>query len=453
MTRDPLVTAHPPTNQQIAQCLEDLAEGDAQYWSFADRGGRQFVHSLFQYPAMMVPRLQGKLLESFVSLDPGIAEVYDPFVGSGTVMTEAMLQGLNFFGGDINPLAVLVSQAKAELFDADLLEAELRRVMKRSTSRKLPEQEVQFPNLDKWFEPHVVDGLNKLRGSIKACEQDTVRRFWWVALAETVRRSSNSRTSTVKLHIRPDLEIATRPDPVPLFAEIARRNLRVLRQQQEFLGSRRLLDGTSYARRIRLRIGDVRTVAWNETADLMMTSPPYGDNHTTVTYGQASYLPLQWIDRSDITGLDSDECVANTHRLDTLSLGGSRSRRYERLESLLDRSPQLRRSFDSLCDAPHDRRSRLIAFYTDIDDSLGPIVNLVRPGGLLVWTTGDRRIGGVKIPMAPILRELLGKRTDFVSALSREIPQTRKRMPSRNDSVPTMGDETILVMRRTPLST
>ena len=77
MTSDSLVTAKPPTNRQIASTLEDLAEGDAQYWSFADRGGRQFVHSLFQYPAMMVPRLQGKLLESFVSLDPGIAEVYD----------------------------------------------------------------------------------------------------------------------------------------------------------------------------------------------------------------------------------------------------------------------------------------------------------------------------------------------------------------------------------------
>jgi len=453
VTLAPLSTAHSPTNQQIAHCLEDLAEGDAQYWSFADRGGRQFVHSLFQYPAMMVPRLQGKLLESFVSLDSGIAEVYDPFVGSGTVMTEAMLQGLNFFGGDINPLAVLVSQAKAELFDADLLEVELQQVMKRSDSRKLPDPEVKFPNLDKWFEPYVANGLHKLRASIKACEQDTVRRFWWVALAETVRLSSNSRTSTVKLHIRPASEIAARPDPIPLFAEIARRNLRVLRQQQEFLASRGLLDGERYARQVRLRIGDVRTVAWNERADLMMTSPPYGDNHTTVTYGQASYLPLQWIDRNDIDGLDSDECVANTHRLDTLSLGGSRSRRRDRLVSLLDRSPQLKRSFDSLGDAPHDRRSRLIAFYTDIDDSLGRIVDLVRPGGLLVWTTGDRRIGGVKVPMAPILRELLDKSTDFVTALSREIPQTRKRMPARNDSVPTMGDETILVMRRTPVPT
>ena len=188
----PLLTLQVPTNQQIARCLEDLAEGDAQYWSFADRGGRQFVHSLFQYPAMMVPRLQGKLLESFVSMDSGIAEVYDPFVGSGTVMTEAMLQGLNFFGGDINPLAVLVSQAKAELFDADLLEVELERVLKRTASRKLLEPEVQFPNIAKWFEPHVVKGLNKLRASIKACQKDTARRFWWVALAETVRLSSNS---------------------------------------------------------------------------------------------------------------------------------------------------------------------------------------------------------------------------------------------------------------------
>ncbi len=448
MTSDSLVTAKPPTNHQIASTLEDLSGGDAQYWSFADRGDRKFVHSLFQYPAMMVPRLQGKLIESFVKLDPRIAQVYDPFVGSGTVMTEAMLQGLEFFGSDINPLAVLVAQAKAELFDSDLLESELQRVIKRSISGKQPKPEVQFPNLDKWFEPHVVKGLSMLRASIKGCDQDAVRRFWWVALAETVRLSSNSRTSTVKLHIRPASEIATRPDPVPLFAEIAWRNLRVLRQQQEFLESRLLLDGARYARRIRLRIGDVRTVTWNQTAALMMTSPPYGDNHTTVTYGQASYLPLQWIDRNDIKGLDSDDCIENTHRLDSLSLGGSSARR-DKLESLLDRSPNLRYAFDKLSDAPPDRQRRLIAFYADLDDSLGPIVDRVRPGGLLVWTTGARRIGGLKITMASILEELLGSRTEPVSRLSRIIPSGRKRMPLRNATVETMNDETILVMRRT----
>lgn len=34
--------------------------------------------------------------------------------------------------------------------------------------------------------------------------------------------------------------------------------------------------------------------------DVILTSPPYGDNHTTVTYGQYSYLPLSWIDLKDI---------------------------------------------------------------------------------------------------------------------------------------------------------
>ena len=32
-----------------------------------------------------------------------------------------------------------------------------------------------------------------------------------------------------------------------------------------------------------------------DSVDLICTSPPYGDNHTTVTYGQFSILPLLWI--------------------------------------------------------------------------------------------------------------------------------------------------------------
>ena len=34
--------------------------------------------------------------------------------------------------------------------------------------------------------------------------------------------------------------------------------------------------------------------------DLLVTSPPYGDNRTTVPYGQHAFLPLQWVELSDI---------------------------------------------------------------------------------------------------------------------------------------------------------
>ena len=287
----------------LAGRLEALASGDESYWSFERRDEREFVHSLFHYPAMMVPRLQRELLETCVNWDSSIGTIYDPFVGSGTVMTEAMLLGLNFVGGDINPLAVLVAQAKAGTFDADTLECELRRLLKRTISDSSNELEVDFPNLDKWFTPAVAVALSRIRRAISERRSAEVRRFFWVALAETVRLSSNSRTSTVKLHIRPAEEIASRPDAVAVFREVATRNLRVLREQQRVLRDRGFLAKARYAGIVSLEISDVRETTGRWQADLLMTSPPYGDNHTTVTYGQASYLPLQWIDRSDISWL------------------------------------------------------------------------------------------------------------------------------------------------------
>ncbi len=51
---------------------------------------RSHGHALFPYPAMMVPQLQGALLDDVVAIDPAITVCYDPFAGSGTVLTECI---------------------------------------------------------------------------------------------------------------------------------------------------------------------------------------------------------------------------------------------------------------------------------------------------------------------------------------------------------------------------
>lgn len=443
--------AQRPCVRALALTLNQLSNGDTDYWAFLDRDERDFVHPFFQYPAMMVPQMQRQLIETFLGWDPTIRTIYDPFTGSGTVMTESMLKGLNFFGTDINPLAILLSYAKSGSFDCEALEDELTRVLSRIGSGRIEPKLVEFPNHRKWFEPHVSRGLGLLRASIMASPNLDARRLFWIALAETVRLSSNSRTSTVKLHIRPRQEINRRPDPLPLFEEIAIRNLRVLEQQRRFLLSEGLLTRNRYRGRIDLRLADVRHSVWDQQADIMVTSPPYGDNHTTVTYGQASYLPLQWIDRHDIDKYGIDDCIANTHRLDTLSLGGSRSHTTirSRMEDLCERSPHLRSLRSRLKNYPPDRIARVIAFYADLDVALDQILDHVRPGGLLVWITGDRTVGGHQVPMSHILSQLLGTRVHSISALSRRIPTARKRMPLRNRSAPTMRAETILVMQKT----
>ena len=87
--------------------LDARTSVDPDFWSFSHLRSRSGNHALFQYPAMMVPELQGALLDDLRAVSPGSELVYDPFAGSGTVMLESLYRGLEFHGSDINPLAIL----------------------------------------------------------------------------------------------------------------------------------------------------------------------------------------------------------------------------------------------------------------------------------------------------------------------------------------------------------
>ena len=394
-----------PSSSRLATRLAKLSEVGPEYWDFADRDERRHVHSLLHYPAMMVPRLQQELIESCINWDPTIRVVGDPFVGSGTVMTEAMFAGRDFVGSDINPLAVLACTVKADCLNPKSLSSDLDRLL-RTISKDCSERiEVRFPNRDKWFERHVLTGLSRIRRAIVAEPSENKRRLWWVTLAETVRLSSNSRTSTAKLHLRPSSEIVTRPNPVTLFQGIAKRNLRSLRIQGELLQDRGLIRRGRYIGRCNIRVAPA--VEPSPTiADLLVTSPPYGDNHTTVAYGQASYLPLQWIERSDIVGSKFIAGESPIRCIDTASLGGSWRDALTDTESLLDRSPHLRGVWARLHSQPRDRWVRVAAYFRDLDLSLDSLLDGVRPGAVMLWTLANRSVGGERIPLVESLPEI-----------------------------------------------
>lgn len=438
----------PRDPRALAYRLDQLAAADEEYWSFVNNGQRDYLHGLLRYPAMMVPRLQRELLETCIEWDPTIDRIYDPFVGSGTVMTEAMLLGRSFVGSDINPLAILACRAKSAYLNAKALRNDLDRLLSDTANDTSDDIDIHFPHMNKWFHPTILSGLCRLRRAIIKRPHRRTRLFWWVVLAETTRFVSNSRTSTVKLHIRPISEINNRPDPVLRFREVAERSVAIVAAQQALLDEKGLLHKGIYERQIELKVADVRTHTI-APADLLMSSPPYGDNHTTVTYGQASYLPLQLVPMADLEhGLDPT-LFASTHATDTASLGGISSRSAVReAERALDRSPTLRRAMDELRDQPIDRQTRVAGFFRDFDQGLDCVIDNLQAGAIMLWTVGDRSVGGRRVPMALVLRQLLGNRAEYVTSLARSIPPGSKRMPSRNALTGTMGSETILVLRK-----
>ncbi len=162
-------------------------------------------------------------------------------------------------------------------------------------------------------------------------------------------------------------------------------------------------------------------VAWGDTAsekrqngqlkaDLLVTSPPYGDNATTVPYGQHAFLPLQWIDLDDIDSGISPELLANTHAIDSRSLGGLRSGALEEVEAVCRRSKSLTRLLERLRVEPRDRALRVAAFWRDLDKCLLTVFHRLRTNAYMVWVVGERRVANRPIPMQSILAELIESR-------------------------------------------
>ena len=437
-------------DDQLRKAVAALNSEDINYWEFRDATGRVEAHSYYQYPAMMVPSMQRILLQSVLRLQPGIRELVDPFVGSGTLMVEGMCEGLNVTAYDINPLAVLLCRAKSEVFDAGALRDSATRLLATVVKDKGQRHEVSFANKLKWFSETAIIELSRLRRGIRSLADASTRRFFWVALAETVRISSNSRTSTYKLHVRTPEQIERLVSPEVTFERVVQRNLDAHEEFCSSLSTReRLSRPRRYLGKLTVELHDSRLPDTRQH-DILISSPPYGDNITTVPYGQNAYLPLQWIDLDDIEErVSNSDCLRTTYEIDRRSLGGYRRRGVltKVYANVIEHSRTLRTTIQALSSQPRDRASRVLSFVNDLNTALEAAAASIQPNGYLIWTLGNRRVANREIPLHQILKELLlGYDCSFVASIDRDIPT--KRMASRNCISDTIKHERVMILRK-----
>ena len=432
-------------SQRLEARLNSHVENDPEFWSFSELRSRSGNHALFQYPAMMVPELQGVLLDDLIATDPNVSLVYDPFAGSGTVMLESLYRNLDFHGSDINPLAILLCQVKATPPSVEDLKAAISEVVDRGRSLSdLPDHE--FPGVDKWFKPEIREGLTQLRAAIQRTADITTRRFLWICLAETIRLVSNSRISTYKLHVYPPEEIERREtDALKAFRSVAIQNAERLELHWGRMANASTLQQMPAALLLPGSVVD-RWVA-PRRADALMTSPPYGDNKTTVPYGQHSYLPLCWIDTDDIPGGFDRSLLESTAKIDSVSLGGSIKDADQSRDDLVSQSDALGRFLRLIDDTP-PLRKKVLSFVRDYREALQSLRPRLRDGAFCFFTLGERRIGGQTFPLVEITKDLLvADGHEEVTTIERILPGSRKRMAAKNRQGATMAQEWIVVTR------
>lgn len=435
-------------DRELLRRIEAYSLEDETYWSFRGRSKRHHCHSLLQYPAMMVPEMQGELIDAVLAEDNNIQRVFDPFVGSGTTLGEALCRGLDFLGLDINPLAILACEVKSgPLYTKKLNEKleHLLEVIKSDTSNEIA---IQFDGIDKWFLNEVQIELSVIYRAIKSEPSKWARKIFWLSMASTVRSVCNSRSSTYKLHIKSEEQMESTPSAFQAFEKKLRKNVLNIAAQKSVLAENNVLKtSTSISDVIIKNVDTAGTIKNTVQCDLLVSSPPYGDNQTTVTYGQFSYLPLMWIDLKDIDNLTHKGLLAHKSAIDSMSLGGSIKDSKIKYEEVKARSESFIECVEKIRAINPENIKKLISFIHDLDKSLTNSLRFLRENAYMIWTLGNRRISNVEVPLDKIMRELLEFHgCHFVHELEREIPS--KRMAKRNKIASTMGKESILIMRK-----
>ena len=437
-------------DHELIERLRNCAGDDRDFWSFADVERSRGRREPYQYPAMMVSPMQGELLQTISTVRNERPLVYDPFVGSGTTLAEAMRLGCGFVGCDINPLAVLLSTVKAEACANLRLPAAAERAAERSRRARGATRE-QGPWVHKWFRPDVADSLSALRRSIRREGNPATRRALWLALAEVVRTSGNMRLSRPKLQTRPPAEL-TRDIDVSARFLIAACEVHDERERhtKELRAHGHLRHGR-YRAPVTIHGSDVRSMPWPNgvpLASVVLTSPPYGDNHTTMPYGQSSYLPLRWIDLEDIPTAIDQALLDTSKTLDTHSLGGSRRFDGRLVSDASSRSATLSKLLRELVER-RDGWTRVASFFADLNEAWDSIVDHTIPDAHFVITLGNRTVARRHVDTVTIVRELLETRgLVHLGYVQRRIAKGKRLAPNNSYAATTIAAETVLIMRR-----
>lgn len=240
-----------------------------------------FVHGAHRYKGKFYPQL-AKTLLNLSGLEPGRSLVVDPFGGSGTVALESVLNGLDAFSVDCNPVAVAVARAKLAMIDAsrDATMTSILRVRSQLTSapRDGSTELTQFavellPELERWFPERSLRKLDWLLATIRAESDQGLVSLLEVLTSDIIREISQQEPK--------DLRIRRRAVPIsdaPVFERFVSRLDEASRRLDAFwthvpvnwqaFGSAEVVLGSS-------ALGAVYEPLEDHKIDAVVSSPPY----------------------------------------------------------------------------------------------------------------------------------------------------------------------------------
>lgn len=403
-------------------------------WDFRSANTKEYTHCYHSYPAMMIPQIARRLINEYAPQGK-FQLLFDPYMGSGTSLVEASLKGIDSIGTDLNPLARLISEVKSKHYPYNRIEEAFSYIQaKFNTYTQADVIDTDFTHITKyefWYSQEHLFKLSYITQLINDLEAD-IQNFFKLSLAEVIREASFTRNSEFKRYKMSEIQLKKfNPDVFKLFEGKIARNLKGLKDYNSIpkKGEAKIYDFNS-------TFSIPSNIISEETIDMVVTSPPYGDSRTTVAYGQFSRWANEWFQFS------------NAKNLDSILMGGKPSK-----ESLFE-TTSIKNELEAIKSIDEKRYYDVISFLNDYYLSINNVSKTVRKGGKVCYVVGNRNVKGIQIPLDHFTAEMFEKNSfKHEITIVRSIPN--KKMPSKNSPtnekgilVDTMTSEYIVILNK-----
>lgn len=277
----------------------------------AERKDPKFLtHGIHPYKGKFYPQLVKPLL-NILKIEEGGC-VFDPFCGSGTVLLEAILNGYDAYGCDINPIAIKIGKAKNSIFKVSPYDFEKQITMFKEELKHYEEiepacvfEQDALEEINSWFPPKVVGKMAFILSKIQVVPEARIRNFLNVILSSIIRDISQQDPS--------DLRIRRRKEPIE-DAEVLEMYIDNLEKQYQ-----NIMEYFSICHNAPERVGEAKIWQGNSTniervkenidnrkVDIVITSPPYATALPYIDTNRLNMLVLDGINASKRVPIEAE---------------------------------------------------------------------------------------------------------------------------------------------------
>lgn len=415
------------------------------YWDFGD-DKEDPIHRIHAYPAKFPAFITTKALHYAKRNGVTVDLVSDVFCGCGTTAVEAMRNGKDFWGCDINPIATLIAHVKTRSYDDAGLERKIDAIDHQlqappsspSDGGELPER------LRYWFDDDTIADLLRLRQAIDLCAppKSRYRRFFRCAFSNILKPTSRWLTKSIKPQIDPDKSPRAVKDAFADQVALMRKaNSERVRANPSWTPAPNESTAKTQV--------DIRTRNFLASRlpscrpDLIITSPPYVTSYNYADIHQLSALWLTYT--SDYRDLRQN-MLGNEYRVKPLGrraierLGGPAVDTYDALEKT------------------DPRKARSVArYFFDMNRTAIKCWEMLNANGMAVFVIGNTTYQGTTIDNSTHLQQCMASAGfQDIKAFQRRVSlkimtpyrDSRGRFTKDSTSRKVYGEEFVVVGRR-----